>query len=215
MMTVKVVTVVMMVAMPMFSEGDALMGLVILTRVTAVVAAAAVVVLAAVDAPIIGFMGALFALATNDLIHGFRNEKRLKIDDPVGAVGVHGSAAIWGVLAVGLFADGKLLGVEVENGLFRGGGFNLLGVQLLSLVAILGWAVITVTPGPVTPFFMVVGAFLGGGLRNWHVGLRVATEVEVGGLDQALHGVTPKRGLALGAWHARQISEAGLFFKGI
>ena len=47
-MTVKVVTVVMMVAMPMFSEGDALMGLVILTRVTAVVAAAAVVVLAAV-----------------------------------------------------------------------------------------------------------------------------------------------------------------------
>ena len=53
MMTVTVVTVVMMVAMPMFSEGDALMGLVILTRVTAVVAAAAVVVLAAVVSSIL------------------------------------------------------------------------------------------------------------------------------------------------------------------
>lgn len=152
------------------------------------------------DAPIIGFIGALIALTTNDL-----NEKRLKIDDPVGAVGVHGAAGIWGILAVGLFADKKLVGIEVENGLFRGGGFGLLGVQLLLVAAILGWAVITVTP-----FFMVVGAFLGGGLRNWHRGLRVATEVEVGGLDQALHGVTPKRGLAMGGFHARQISEAGI-----
>mmetsp|Transcript_38429 Transcript_38429/g.91809 ORF Transcript_38429/g.91809 Transcript_38429/m.91809 type:complete len:387 (-) Transcript_38429:13-1173(-) len=85
------------------------------------------------------------------------------------------------------------------------GIFVALGVQLLLVAAILGWAVITVTP-----FFMVLGALLGGGLRNWHRGLRVATEVEMGGLDQALHGVTPKRGLAMGGFHARQISEAGI-----
>ncbi|CAE7633818.1 AMT1-5, partial [Symbiodinium sp. CCMP2456] len=77
------------------------------------------------EAPLIGAVGAILALLVNDWI------ARLKLDDPVGAVGVHGAAAAWGVLAVGLFADGALPGIEVASGLFRGGGVHLLGVQLL------------------------------------------------------------------------------------
>ena len=45
-----------------------------------------------------------------------RLEFKLKIDDPVGAVGVHGAAAIWGVIAVGLFADSNLPGIEALFG---------------------------------------------------------------------------------------------------
>lgn len=45
-----------------------------------------------------------------------RLEFKLKIDDPVGAVGVHGAAAIWGVIAVGLFADSNLPSIEVLLG---------------------------------------------------------------------------------------------------
>ena len=60
---------------------------------------------------IIGFLGSLSALAANELI------LRWELDDPVGAVGVHGASAIWGLAAVGLFADSELPGIQVKWGL--------------------------------------------------------------------------------------------------
>eukprot|EP00913_Durusdinium_trenchii_P022369 g21014.t1 len=93
------------------------------------------------DALLIGFVGSITALAANDWL------LKLHIDDPVGAVGVHGASAVWGLLAVGLFADGELPGIDVENGLFRGGGPHLLGVQLLCALCILAWSALAVLLG--------------------------------------------------------------------
>lgn len=94
------------------------------------------------DALLIGFLGSLVALAANDWL------LRRQVDDPVGAVGVHGASAVWGLLAVGLFADGALPGIEVRHGLFRGGGLQLLGVQLLAAVCIVAWSCLMVPLGP-------------------------------------------------------------------
>eukprot|EP00439_Symbiodinium_sp_Y106_P022636 s1102_g2.t2 len=91
---------------------------------------------------IIGLVGAIVALLVNDWIPGEN-----VIDDPVGAIGVHGAAAVWGILAVGLFADGQLAGIQVASGLFRGGGFRLLEVQLLLIASIFGWSLLAVTFG--------------------------------------------------------------------
>ena len=51
----------------------------------------------------------------------------LKIDDPVGAVAVHGFNGLWGTVAVGLF--------DVNSGLFYGGGVHMLGIQCLGVVS--------------------------------------------------------------------------------
>ena len=130
------------------------------------------------DALIIGFVGALIALTTNDLV-----EHKLKLDDPVGAIGVHGAAGIFGMLAVGLFADGDMPGVDVDSGLFRGGGFRLLGVQMLAVVSIIAWSVCCTTP-----FFYLIGTVLS---RDWwdpRSGLRMSDEDELNGVDKSLHG---------------------------
>lgn len=63
-----------------------------------------------------------------------------KIDDAVGAFAVHGAAGMWGTLAIGLFASEGLAG---SAGLLMGGGFELLGVQALGVVAVLAWAGVT------------------------------------------------------------------------
>ena len=77
---------------------------------------------------------------------------RLHIDDPVGAVAVHMLNGIWGTLAVGLFATDSAPGYAVANasgeklvGLFYGGGFELLGLQLLGFGAVAGWTALTMT----------------------------------------------------------------------
>ncbi len=85
---------------------------------------------------------------------------RLKVDDPVGATSVHLVNGIWGTLAVGIFGM-KDVGGLTRNGLFWGGGFTQLGVQLEAVVAVavvafgtslLGWWLIKVTMGVrVTP----------------------------------------------------------------
>ncbi|CAK9044516.1 unnamed protein product [Durusdinium trenchii] len=130
------------------------------------------------EALVIGFVGSIIALLTNDLV-----EFRLRIDDPVGAIGVHGSAAMWGILAVGLFADTALPGIQVDNGLLRGGGLRLMGAQLVLMLAILGWSLVVVTP-----FFLLVGIAFSGDWRDFRRGLRVDPEHEISGLDQAYHG---------------------------
>jgi len=128
------------------------------------------------DALIVGAIGSLVALWTNDTLV----KKWAKLDDPVGALGVHGAAGIWGTVAVALFADEHLPGVDlVSNGLFRGGGFQLLGIQLFGVFVIGCWSIVTMTP-----FFYVVGILLSRDCRNPRVGLRYDYDQ----MDPAIHG---------------------------
>ena len=103
----------------------------------------------------------------------------LHIDDPVGAVGVHMMNGIWGTIAVGLFATDTAPGFAkagIKEGLFYGGGFNQLGLQLLGFAAVAGWAAVTM--------------FFAFSLVKLTVGLRVTEEEEILGLDVTEHGLT-------------------------
>jgi len=126
----------------------------------------------------IGSVGALVGLGCNTLIC------RLHLDDPVGAIGVHAGSGIWGLLSVGLFADSQLPGIEVDDGLFLGGGFKLLGLQILATVVTIGWALMWSTF-----FFYTVGVCISRDLKNPRAGLRVHPEEEERGADWFLHGV--------------------------
>lgn len=99
---------------------------------------------------------------------------KLHVDDPVGAVAVHMMNGIWGTIAVGLFATSSAPGSEI-NGLFYGGGFEQLCLQLLGVVTVGAWAAICIT---IT--FVVIKAT---------VGLRVTEEEEIIGLDATEHGL--------------------------
>ena len=99
----------------------------------------------------------------------------LRIDDPVGAVAVHCMNGIWGTIATGLFATTSAPGNDTLTGLFYGGGFTLLGKQLLGMFSVIVWTVVTIT---IT--FMLIKAT---------VGLRVSEEEEIEGLDSCEHGL--------------------------
>ncbi|MBK5239976.1 ammonium transporter [Clostridium sp.] len=94
-------------------------------------------------------------------------DKTLKIDDPVGAIGVHGLCGASGTLLVGLFS--------LDQGLFYGHGASFLGVQLIGVVAVIAWVAITMT--------IVFNAI------KATVGLRVSREEEIAGLDIEEHGL--------------------------
>ena len=106
----------------------------------------------------------------------------LYIDDPVGAVAVHCMNGIWGTLAVGLFATDTAPGYSIANssgealtGLFYGGGFDLLKLQIIGFAGVAVWTAVTIT---VT--FLVIKVA---------VGLRVDREEELIGLDATEHGL--------------------------
>ena len=94
-------------------------------------------------------------------------DKVLKIDDPVGAIAVHGVCGAAGTLMVGLFAT--------NGGLFYGGGFHMLGVQALGVGSVALWVSVTMT----IVFFVIKKT----------VGLRVSATEEVRGLDIEEHGL--------------------------
>ena len=100
---------------------------------------------------------------------------KLRIDDPVGAVAVHCLNGIWGTLAVGLFATTSAPGNDSLVGLLYGGGFGLLGIQIVGVVSVIAWTAVTIT---IT--FMVIKAT---------IGLRVTEEEEIEGLDPTEHGL--------------------------
>ena len=109
-------------------------------------------------------------------------DHKLHIDDPVGAVAVHCLNGIWGTLAVGLLATDTAPGYsiadasgQVMKGLFYGGGFRLLGVQLLGFAAVAGWTALTITAA-----FLVI---------RKTIGLRASREEELAGLDITEHGL--------------------------
>ena len=101
---------------------------------------------------------------------------KLHIDDPVGAVAVHMMNGIWGTIAVGLFATTTAPGNDELQGLFYGGGVNLLLVQLLGFVSVAAWTFITM----IIVFTIIKAIF----------GLRVSEEEEIEGLDVMEHGLT-------------------------
>ena len=91
------------------------------------------------------------------------------IDDPVGAVAVHGANGAWGTIAVGLF--------NTESGLFYGGGVHQLLIQLLGVVVVAAWMLVTMTV-----VFKVISLLCGGTMR-------VTEEEEIEGLDPTEHGL--------------------------
>ena len=101
---------------------------------------------------------------------------KVKIDDPVGAISVHGICGFWGLISVGLFAtyDDAFLGRE-DAGLFYGGGIDQLLVQLLMAAIILVWVVVC------------TGILFG--VLKATIGLRVSREEEIEGLDVLEHGL--------------------------
>jgi Amt family ammonium transporter len=106
-------------------------------------------------------------------------ENRLKVDDPVGAIAVHGVNGAWGVISVGIFADGTygdgLNGVEgTVRGLLYGGGTQFIA-QIIGTVTCFAF------------IFTISWVFFK--LMDLVMGMRVSAEVEVEGLDVPEMGV--------------------------
>lgn len=131
----------------------ALAGLVAVTAGTDLVSALGAVTIGCISGVVVVFAIEFF-------------EQKLKIDDPVGAISVHGICGSLGTILVGIFA--------VEGGLLYGGGFALLGVQLLGVLVVAAW-----TMGTTFVLFKAI---------DLTVGLRVSAEEEEEGLDKEEHG---------------------------
>ncbi len=99
---------------------------------------------------------------------------RIKVDDPVGATSVHLCCGVFGTICIGLFAKEGVTTLSVRNGLFYGGGFKLLGTQLLGIVT-------------VAAFVFVTSSLLWLVLKKT-IGIRVTREEEIAGLDVGEHG---------------------------
>ena len=132
----------------------ALAGLVAITAPCAYVSFSSAIIIGA-----LGSAMAVFAVTFFDKIH---------VDDPVGALPVHLINGIWGTISVGLFHE--------TAGLFFGGGFRQLGVQLVGVIVVAAWVVIT-------------AGILFYGIK-YTVGLRVKPEEELAGLDLGEHGAS-------------------------
>lgn len=102
-------------------------------------------------------------------------DKKFKIDDPVGAISVHGVCGAWGTLAAGLF--------NLKSGLFYGHGFAQLGTQIIGVVAAFVWA-------------FGLGFLLFKGIEKV-AGLRVSKQEEMKGLDISEHGMEAYEGFQI------------------
>ena len=134
----------------------------------------------ALGATIIGLVSGLLVVFGVWLL-----DYKLRIDDPVGAVAVHFMNGIWGTIAVGLFATDSAPAFAREisgganqiagKGLFYGGGFRQLGIQLFGMLCTAAWTAVTITIA-----FLVIKKIFG---------LRVSEEEEIAGLDVTEHGL--------------------------
>ena len=121
-------------------------------------------------AAIIGILAGIAVVLAIEFI-----DKVCKVDDPVGAVGVHGCCGALGTILTGFFAVYE--GNEITNqGLLYGGGFSFLGVQILGVVSVIAWVAVVMAI-----VFLVI---------KHTVGLRVSREEEIMGLDLPEHGLT-------------------------
>jgi Amt family ammonium transporter len=120
-------------------------------------------------AVLIGFLGALLYLFSVWFI-----ANKLKVDDPLGACSVHGANGFWGLIAIGIFADGSYGGV---SGVITG-HYGQLFSQVVAAVVALAWA-----GGLAFVLFKLIG-----GKGNSHSKMRVSDDVEKDGLDIHIHG---------------------------
>ncbi len=132
-----------------------------LAGLVAITAGCAAVSLA--SAAVIGLIAGVVLVFSLEFI-----ERTLKVDDPVGAISVHGICGALGTLLVGVFAT--------EGGLLNGGGASLLGVQAIGVFTVMGWVV-----GTSFILFYIIKAT---------IGLRESQRVEEEGLDIYEHGET-------------------------
>ncbi len=114
-------------------------------------------------------MGAVFGIVVVLSVEFF--DKVAKIDDPVGAVSVHGVCGSLGTILTGFFATG----ISTEKGVFYGGGFHFLGIQALGVLSVAAYVVVVITI-----VFTII---------RKTIGLRVAPEEEITGLDVSEHGL--------------------------
>lgn len=147
------------------SLNGALAGLVGITAPTAVVSP--------VGAILIGLIAGVIVVYSVEFL-----DKVLHIDDPVGAISVHGVCGAWGTLAVGLFST-----AEGMKGLFYGGGFTQLGIQALGVVSVGAWVIASAGI-----LFFVIRKFNG---------LRVDAADELRGLDLAEHNAEAYSGFQI------------------
>ncbi|NLX63821.1 MAG: ammonium transporter [Clostridiaceae bacterium] len=99
---------------------------------------------------------------------------RIKVDDPVGATSVHLVCGVFGTICVGLFAQEGVTSLSTVNGLFFGGGFSLLGVEIIGIIAV--------------GIFTFASSSLVWYLIKETIGIRVSLEEEIQGLDIGEHG---------------------------
>lgn len=123
------------------------------------------------SAAIIGVLGGIVVVISVLVID------RLKVDDPVGAISVHGVCGMLGTIALGFFAqEGYAPPNTTGNGLLFGGGLKLLAAQAIGVVSVFAWCLVT-------------GVILFG-LIKVTMGIRVSAEEEIEGLDVGEHGVS-------------------------
>ena len=153
---------------PSMSLNGALAGLVGITAGCGVVSPT--------GALIIGLIAGILVVLSVEFI-----DSVLHVDDPVGAISVHGVCGVWGTLAVGLFAlpENGMAG----TGLFYGGGFAQLGVQALGAVSVFAWVFIA----SLLLFFIIKKT----------AGLRVDAKHELEGLDTSEHGMESYSGFQI------------------
>ena len=113
-------------------------------------------------------------------------DKVLHVDDPVGAISVHGICGIWGTLAVGLFAQasyGESSGAGAVNGLFFGGGLSQFFIQLIGVLSVGAW----VFGSSLLLFYIIKKT----------IGLRASDEEQLKGLDISEHGMESYAGFQI------------------
>ncbi|XP_068244065.1 putative ammonium transporter 3 isoform X2 [Palaemon carinicauda] len=140
------------------------------------------------EALAVGTVGGLIAVMAMPMFD------KLHIDDPVGATSVHGLCGIWAMLAIGLFvkADMLLRMTRDKAGLFRGGGFYLLGVQALSCLCVSVWSMFST--------FIILTV-----IDKFFISIRMSEWEELVGADFAEHGIR-RRNIGV----SRAVSVLGL-----
>ena len=133
------------------------------------------------SAIIIGAVAGILVVLSVEFI-----DKVLHVDDPVGAISVHGVCGAWGTLSVGLFAQGaygESSGVGAVNGLFFGGGLSQFFIQLIGVVSVFIW----VFGSALILFYIIKKA----------MGLRASDEEQLKGLDISEHGMESYAGFQI------------------
>ena len=156
------VTAVMLLTWRMYKKPDVSLCMNgIITGLVAITAGCDV--MAPIGAAVTGMIAGIIMVLSVELF-----DKILKIDDPVGAISVHGVSGIVGTLLVGIF--------DTKRGLLFGGGVQQLCVQFIGVISVVCWVAVTM--------------YIGFKCIDNGVGLRVSEEEELEGLDMAEHGLT-------------------------